>query len=86
MRWETARSHGAKTIEKVLAAGWPPRVLININFPDCAPDEVKGIEVTSQGYSDPNISLGYAKREDMRGDAYYWLQYQRNTSQSTEGF
>jgi 5'-nucleotidase len=24
MHWETARSHGVETIEKLLAAGWPP--------------------------------------------------------------
>ena len=85
MNWAPARVHGIDTIKKILAAGWPPKVLININFPDCTPDEVAGIEVTNQGYSDPNISLGYARREDMRGDPYYWLQYQRNTKNPPRG-
>ncbi len=85
MRWETARAHGAETIDRLLSAGWPPRILLNVNFPDCAPEEVRGMEVTSQGYRDPNITLGYTRREDMRGDAYYWLQYQRNTQNPPKG-
>jgi 5'-nucleotidase len=85
MRWETARRHSADTIKRLIQAGWPPKVLININFPDCAPDDVDGIEVTNQGYSDPNVSLRYERREDMRGDPYYWLHYRRNTIDPPKG-
>jgi 5'-nucleotidase len=46
---------------------------------------VKGVEVTNQGYSDPNKSLGFTRREDMRGDPYYWLQYRRNTINPPKG-
>ena len=85
MRWETAKQHGAKTIQRLLRAGWPSRVLMNINFPDCEADDVKGLEITSQGHQDPNISLGYERREDMRGDPYYWLRYNRNTINPPKG-
>lgn len=85
MRWEAARRHGASTIRKLITAGWPAQVLININFPDCAPDEVKGLEVTRQGYSDPKSSLRYERREDMRGDPYYWLNYQRAVFDPAKG-
>lgn len=85
MSWDVVRRHGANTIEKLLAAGWPERILININFPKCNVDDVKGIEVTSQGHSDPNVALSYARREDMRGDPYYWLQYKRNTTNPPKG-
>ena len=30
-------------------------VLVNVNFPDCAPDEVKGIAVTTQGKRDQEL-------------------------------
>ncbi len=83
--WDTARAHGVETINKLTTVGWPSRVLINVNFPNCQPDEVKGIEVTNQGYSDPNISLGFMRREDMHGDPYYWLQYKRNTKNPPKG-
>ncbi len=85
MRWDTARTHGVRTVEKLLDAGWPPKVLMNVNFPNCAPDEVKGTEVTHQGYSDPNTTLSYLRREDMHGEPYYWLKYQRNTENPPKG-
>jgi 5'/3'-nucleotidase len=85
MRWETAREHGPSSIKKLLEAGWPEKVLLNLNFPDCAPDEVKGLAVTNQGYSDPNTSVGYERREDMRGDPYYWLRFRRNTNNPPKG-
>ena len=36
-------------IRKVIAEGIPPHVLVNINFPDCEPDDVKGVAVGMQG-------------------------------------
>ena len=47
--WETAVKFGPDIIRRVLDAGIPRDVLININFPDCRPNEVKGIAVTTQG-------------------------------------
>jgi 5'-nucleotidase len=85
IRWETARTHGAKMITRLLAAGWPQRVLLNVNFPDCAPGEVRGVKVASQGHADPNVTLRYEKRLDMRGDPYFWLHYRRNTKNPPQG-
>jgi 5'-nucleotidase len=85
MRWDVVRQHGAATVRKLMAAGWPDKVLININFPDCDPNEVAGLEVTGQGYSDPKSSLRYERREDMRGDPYYWLHYQRAIFEPSAG-
>src|SRR3984893_3209596 len=39
--WVTAMRYGPDLIHRVLQEGMPRDVLININFPDCAPDEVK---------------------------------------------
>lgn len=85
MRWEVVKRHGASTIRRLIDAGWPDKVLINVNFPDCRPDEVEGIAVTGQGYSDPKASLRYERREDMRGDPYYWLHYQRAIFEPADG-
>ncbi len=40
--WECSERHAASVIRKVLDAGVPRDVLININFPDCPPEEVMG--------------------------------------------
>jgi 5'-nucleotidase len=56
----------------VLAAGIPRDVLINVNFPDCPPAEVKGIAVTNQGRNRQE-RLQIEARQDGRGNAYYWI-------------
>src|SRR5947208_9009799 len=38
--WDTAIHHAPDLIRRVLAAGMPRDVLVNINFPDCAPEQV----------------------------------------------
>src|ERR1700694_2611515 len=47
--WDTAIKFGPDLIRRVLKEGMPRDVLVNINFPDCAPDDVAGISVAVQG-------------------------------------
>ena len=58
------------------ALSFGPGILMNVNFPDCRPDEVQGIEVTRQGKRDVNL-LHVDERVDMRGNNYYWLGFKR---------
>jgi 5'-nucleotidase len=74
--WDTARQHAPDLIRKILDAGIPRDVLVNINFPDCAPDEVQGISVSSQGKRDEEM-LRIEARRDGRGNPYYWLAFAR---------
>ena len=78
--WETAVRFGPDIIRRVLAAGIPRDVLVNINFPDCAPADVKGIAVTSQGRNRQE-RLQIDQRQDGRGNAYYWIAYVRMRGQ-----
>ncbi len=74
--WDTAIHHAPDLIRRVLAAGMPRDVLVNINFPDCAPDEVRGIAITMQGKRDQEL-LRVDARRDGRGNPYYWLAFAR---------
>ena len=74
--WETAISHAPNLIRRVLAAGMPRDVLVNINFPDCPPHEVAGIAVTNQGKRDQEL-LRIEPRQDGRGNPYYWIAFGR---------
>jgi 5'-nucleotidase len=74
--WDTAIRHAPDLIRRVLAAGMPRDVLVNINFPDCTPDEVKGIAITMQGKRDQDL-LRVDARHDGRGNPYYWLAFAR---------
>jgi hypothetical protein len=71
---------GPKANARRLAKG----VLLNINFPDCEPEPVKGSAATVQGQRDPDM-LRVDNRIDTRGRAYYWLGIQRRHSKSPEG-
>ncbi len=84
VRFETAEWHGAGLVRDLFAARLGPGVLININFPDCAPDEVAGTEITRQGKRDQNLLL-VDERVDARGNAYYWLGFRRESSNPAAG-
>nr|WP_246736146.1 5'/3'-nucleotidase SurE [Enterovirga sp. DB1703] len=76
IRWHCGERHGAAVIRMVLAAGIPQGTLVNINFPDCEPEEVRGIAVTAQGKRD-NELLGIEERRDGRGNPYFWIGFSR---------
>ena len=74
--WHTAVAHAPDVIRRVLEAGIPKDVLVNVNFPDCAPDEVAGIAVAVQGKRDQEL-LRIDARHDGRGNPYFWIAFGR---------
>jgi 5'/3'-nucleotidase len=76
--WETSLRWGPDIIRRVVAEGIPRDVLINVNFPDCPPDEVKRIAVTAQGRRVGQERLEIDQRKDGRGNPYYWIAYVRH--------
>ena len=70
-QWATAEQWGGRLVRTLLERGWPARVLINVNFPDVAPAEVRGIKVVRQGLHDLDDTL--EERIDPRGAPYYWI-------------
>ena len=75
--WETGLRYGPDIIRRVMAQGIPRDVLVNVNFPDCAPDDVKRIAVTAQGRRRQE-RVQIDKRKDGRGNPYYWIAYMRH--------
>ena len=84
IRWETARAHGPAVLKRLLQHRWSENVLMNVNFPDRAPDQVAGIEATVQGVRD-NTVLYADKRTDLRGRTYYWLGFNGKKSEPAVG-
>lgn len=74
--WETSLKFAPDIIRRVLDAGIPRDVLININFPDCAAQEVQQVAVTAQGRRRQE-RLHIDERADGRGNPYYWIAYSR---------
>jgi 5'-nucleotidase len=84
IRWATPIQHGAELVRKLMQAGWPRGVMLNVNFPDREPEDVQGIEVTAQGKRDLDY-LRIVDRTDARGNPYYWLGFNRQLSEPEKG-
>lgn len=71
-------------IQQLVETGWPGDVVININFPNGSPDQVKAVEVTRQGFRDVQVRHA-EKRTDLRGKDYYWIGFRQERSSPPEG-
>ena len=67
-----AEAWAERTLAPLMASHEDPSVLINVNFPALAPDEVKGIRVCRQGIRDYG-RLRIVQRQDPRGYDYFWF-------------
>jgi 5'-nucleotidase len=74
--WATAIAYAPDLIRRVLKAGIPRDVLVNVNFPDCPPEAVAGTAVAVQGKRDQEL-LRIEARRDGRGNPYYWIAFAR---------
>jgi 5'-nucleotidase len=74
--WDTAIKFAPDIIKRVLKAGMPRDVLVNVNFPDCPPNEVAGTVLAVQGKRDQEL-LRIDARNDGRGNPYYWIAFGR---------
>lgn len=70
--WETAERFAPEVIRRLLESGWPENVLMNVNFPAVAPDDVMGVKVTEQGLRELT-GTNIDERVDPRGFTYYWF-------------
>jgi 5'/3'-nucleotidase SurE len=84
--WHCGETHGPDLVRKLIETGWPEpeEVLMNVNFPDCEPEDVTGIEVTEQGKRDLQ-EAAVERRVDMRRNPYYWIGFKRVRSIPSKG-
>jgi 5'-nucleotidase len=84
IQWRCAETHGPIVIKRLVELGWPDGVLMNINFPDAAPDDVQGTEITVQGKRDLQTAA-LDRRVDARGFPYFWIGFKRVRSNPDAG-
>ncbi len=82
--WETGVTHAPRLIRRLLQEGVAPDTLININFPNCAPDEIEGVSVCAQGKRDAAL-LKIEERRDGRNIPYFWIGFQKQRSTPRPG-
>jgi 5'-nucleotidase len=82
--FHTAEAYAPGIIRRLLECGWPDDVIINVNFPDLEPDEVREVEVCAQGIRD--VQNGHAERRtDLRGRDYYWMGWRGDPDNAPPG-
>jgi 5'-nucleotidase len=84
INWACGETHGPELIRRLVEIGWPSDVLMNINFPDSAPEGVKGTEITMQGKRDLQTAA-LDRRVDARGFPYFWIGFKRVRSNPPAG-
>ena len=82
--WDTALTHGPEIVKRIFETGVPPDTVININFPNCAPKEVRGVVVSRQGKRNQGF-LKIEGRKDGRGNDYFWIGFERSLAAETPG-
>ena len=57
LRFEVAEVHGPDLVRRLADVDLGPGILLNVNFPDCDPEAVQGLQVTRQGKFDQSMLL-----------------------------
>ena len=81
--WKTVETHAPALLDKLLNIDLPRGVFLNVNFPRCPAEEVKGTRVTAQGKLVHGLWID--ERKDGRGFPYYWLRFGREPEELREG-
>jgi 5'-nucleotidase len=81
--WQTAERHAPAIIDKFASRPLPAKTLINVNFPNCAPEAVRGVRITAQGAYTHGLYM--EERRDGRGLPYYWLRFGREVPEQRAG-
>ncbi len=84
IHWDCAEAHAPRIVKAILDEGVDRNVLMNVNFPNCAADAVAGTEVTVQGRRDMQV-IKIDPRFDGRGNPYYWIAFDRETTEPMRG-
>ncbi len=66
-----AADYARKIVELVLQNGIPAGILLNVNVPYLAKEQIKGFHITRQGLRVYRDRLD--RRQDPRGKPYYWI-------------
>jgi 5'-nucleotidase len=84
MRWHCAEHHAPGVVRKILEIGIPRGILLNVNFPDCEPEEIEGTALVNQGQRNQEL-LRLDERQDGRGNAYFWIAFERRRTTPPNG-
>ena len=82
--FEPAEHFGPGIVRRLVEIGWPSDVVMNVNFPSRALDQIREVEVTRQTFRDLHVRQA-VQRTDPRGETYYWMGFRRELSAPAAG-
>ncbi|WP_406858355.1 MULTISPECIES: 5'/3'-nucleotidase SurE [unclassified Alsobacter] len=82
--WEVGERQAPAIIRKVLEAGIPKGVLVNVNFPHCEPGVELEVVTGTQGWRSQEL-LRIEERADGRAIPYYWIGFVRGKYELENG-
>ncbi|MBM3299716.1 MAG: 5'/3'-nucleotidase SurE [Deltaproteobacteria bacterium] len=78
--FEWALPHIVTLANWVLRLGLPNGVALNVNIPALPPERIRGYKLTRQGLT--KFKECFERREDPRGNQYYWLTGQATADEN----
>ena len=71
LHWETAEQVVERVLQGVASQPIPPGTMLNVNVPNCRPEDLRGLAAASLGRRiyDPAVHV----RADPRGMDYFWI-------------
>lgn len=81
--WRTAEQHCLPVLQKLFNAGLPAECCLNVNFPNLAAGQVKGIKIARQGIGKVN-GITVTPTTDPHGENYFWLRVEHGNTDLPE--
>jgi len=71
LAWTTALRFAPDILRRLAAIRWTKDMLVNVNFPACSPDKVRGVHACRQGRRTQGTSI--SRGVDPGGHPYIWV-------------
>jgi len=83
VHYETAARIGEQLVERLSRAPLPADTILNVNVPDIAMNEIKGIRLTRLGSRHPAANA--IRQESPRGETLFWIGAAGAINDSSDG-
>lgn len=84
LHWKMVEDTAPKLIQNLFDMQLDSQNIININFPDCSIDDVKGIKTCKQGKRLDRFVI-VDERQNLRGSTYYWINFKGTADKPQNG-
>ncbi len=82
-QWTAAAKVAAMVTQEAIKKGIPSQTFLNVNIPNIPLEDIVGFQITRMARSRYNEV--FHRREDPRGNAYYWLDGDMEVLENPEG-